>query len=192
MQPHPTFNTQRRNQGFTLIELMITIAIAAILLAFSLPSFQSTMTSSQLTTKANDLITALNTARGAAIKSNTAATLCRSTAGTACDGATWADGWLAWVDLNRNGALNAPAEVLNLSVAANSLVIAGNANVATQVRFRSDGTLNGLPGTIRVCKTTTAVPVNENARDIVISGVGRARVERPNPAIAVAGTCPAP
>jgi hypothetical protein len=67
------------------------------------------------------------------------------------------------------------------------------------VTFSADGTLfetpaNAalLPSVIRVCKATTALPANANARDIVINAVGLARTQAPNPAIAAAGTCPAP
>ncbi|MBN2856215.1 MAG: GspH/FimT family pseudopilin [Halothiobacillaceae bacterium] len=66
-------NPQRhkRAQGFTIIELMITLTVAAILLAIAIPSFTYLTVSSKLTTTANSLVNALGTARSEAIKRNT-------------------------------------------------------------------------------------------------------------------------
>ena len=52
-----------RSRGFTLIELMVTIAVAAILLALAVPSFKTLTVSHALTTTANDIVGALNLAR---------------------------------------------------------------------------------------------------------------------------------
>ncbi|MEW5833987.1 MAG: GspH/FimT family pseudopilin [Pseudomonadota bacterium] len=79
-------------RGFTLVELMITLAVAAVLLVIAVPSFRSIMLSSRLDTTANDLIAALNTARMEAIKANASAQFCSnsatvntsSTLGSAC------------------------------------------------------------------------------------------------------------
>ncbi|MGC8697386.1 MAG: GspH/FimT family pseudopilin [Halothiobacillus sp.] len=60
----------RRVRGFTIIELMITLTVAAILLAIAIPSFTYLTVSSKLTTTANNLVNALGTARSEAIKRN--------------------------------------------------------------------------------------------------------------------------
>jgi len=60
----------QRVSGFTLIELMITITVAAILLGIAIPSFNYLTVSSKLTTTANDLVTAIGVARSEAIKRN--------------------------------------------------------------------------------------------------------------------------
>lgn len=80
----------RRMYGFTLIELMITLTVAVILIAIAIPSFNYLTVSSKLTTVANGLVTALNTARLEAIKRNNLVTTCSNTGngsdtlGTAC------------------------------------------------------------------------------------------------------------
>jgi type IV fimbrial biogenesis protein FimT len=68
--------------GFTLIELMVTLAVAAILLMIAVPSFQHLILSNRLTTSANALVDAVNTARMDAIKSNATTQFCGSTATT--------------------------------------------------------------------------------------------------------------
>jgi type IV fimbrial biogenesis protein FimT len=57
-----------KNKGFTLIELMITVAIMSILLSVGLPSFQSIIASSRLTAATNGMVSALQLARFEAIK----------------------------------------------------------------------------------------------------------------------------
>ena len=196
MNLHHTFSTNPPSRGFTLIELMVTIAIAAILLMIGIPSFQSAIASAQLTTQSNNFLTAVATARSEAIKNNTQAVICRSANGAQIGaqcrtGTTWADGWIVFVDQAPTATppqVGAEDVIVSVGQAVNGTSIVGSANVANQLRFRADGTLNGLGGTIRVCKPTTAVP--ENARDLVINTVGRTRVARVAPM--PAGTCPAP
>jgi len=65
-----------RGRGFTIIELMITLTVAAILLAIAIPSFNYLMVTNKLTTTANDVVTAVNTARMTAIKRNTDVSVC--------------------------------------------------------------------------------------------------------------------
>jgi len=68
--------------GFTLVELMVTIAIAAILLMIAVPSFQRLILSNRLTTSATALVDAINTARMDAIKLNATTQFCGSTTGS--------------------------------------------------------------------------------------------------------------
>ena len=68
--------------GFTLVELMVTIAVAAILLMIAVPSFQHLILSNRLTTSANALVDAINTARMDAIKLNATTQFCGNTTAT--------------------------------------------------------------------------------------------------------------
>jgi type IV fimbrial biogenesis protein FimT len=99
-------------RGFTLLELMVTIAVGAILMALALPSFQGAFRSNRLATTANKLTAAIALARTDAIKTTRAAGVCGSADGTTCT-ASWAAGWLVWQDTDRNGALNGSEPVLS-------------------------------------------------------------------------------
>lgn len=84
----------KRNLGFTLLELVVTVAVAAILLTVAIPSFKTSLAQNQGVTDANIVLTMLDVARSEAIKHNSNVTLCWSTDGINCNGATWADGYL--------------------------------------------------------------------------------------------------
>lgn len=180
--------------GFTLLELMITVAIMAILLAIGIPSFTGLMHSNRLTSSTNEFIAGLYTARTEAIKQSHRVTMCKSADGATCAAATgtWDQGWIVFSDLDHDAIVDAGDTVLRASGSApNGVTIAGNVNVASYVSFASDGSsklTNSAfqAGTIRVCIASKSV--NQNARDIVLNQSGRFITRK----AAVGETCPAP
>ncbi len=94
-----------QNLGFTLIELVVTVAMAAIVLTVGVPSFKEMTRNNRMTTAANLLVGAANLARSEAIKRGISATLCkRNSAGNDCDSsATWNDGWIVFADQDGDG-----------------------------------------------------------------------------------------
>jgi type IV fimbrial biogenesis protein FimT len=73
-------SVRRGARGFTLIELMVTLAVAGVLMMIAIPSFKKITLSNRLTTAANDLVDSLNTARMEAIKRNDYAQFCSNVA----------------------------------------------------------------------------------------------------------------
>jgi type IV fimbrial biogenesis protein FimT len=94
----------RRQSGFTLWELLVTMLVAGILVAVGIPSFRDAQRNSAITAAANDLITGLLAARAEAVKRQVPVTLCASPDPTApnpvCaqDGAGANGGFIVWVD----------------------------------------------------------------------------------------------
>ncbi|MBD9367538.1 GspH/FimT family pseudopilin [Xanthomonas sp. XNM01] len=89
--------SRRRQRGFTLIELMVTVAVAALLLSLGLPSFQQAMRSNRVATTSNELMASLALARAEALKGLGPAGICRTEDGETCaDGTDWSVGWLVW------------------------------------------------------------------------------------------------
>ncbi|MEA5098218.1 MAG: GspH/FimT family pseudopilin [Burkholderiaceae bacterium] len=81
-------------RGFTMIELMVTIAVAAILLTIGVPSFRMLIDNQRLTTSVNDLFTSINMARAEAAQRGTRVDL------APLDGTTWSKGWAVFIDNN--------------------------------------------------------------------------------------------
>ena len=85
-------------KGFTLIELMVTVALVAILMAVAVPSVTTFQRNAQLTSFSNTLLSAINAARGEAMKRGKSAMV------VPVDGSNWSSGWVVFVDLDRSQA----------------------------------------------------------------------------------------
>lgn len=99
--------------GFTILELMMVVVVAAILTALALPSFIDAIARNRITSQTNDLVAALSLARTEALRRNRLVSVCTTNNNTSCSG-DWNDGWLVWADDDENGVVNAPAEVLRV------------------------------------------------------------------------------
>ena len=96
-----------KKDGFTLMELMVTLAIAGILIGIAVPSFVNMVRDNQGIANTNQLSGVFRWARTEAIKQGTAVTLCASTNQTSCvEQTSWADGWIVFIDQNGDGAFN--------------------------------------------------------------------------------------
>jgi type IV fimbrial biogenesis protein FimT len=85
-----------QTRGFTMIELLVVVAIAAILATIGIPALQGTLRDFRQKSALSLLVSDLNQARGEAIKRNSRVLLCvRDAAGTGCAGSTnWLAGWV--------------------------------------------------------------------------------------------------
>jgi type IV fimbrial biogenesis protein FimT len=98
------------SRGFGLIELVIVIAIIAILTVIALPSYTRTMQLNRVVTDTNDLLAAMNLARNEAIARGRPVTVCASANGTTCDGtgaADWSGGYIVFTDFDPIGTIDA-------------------------------------------------------------------------------------
>jgi type IV fimbrial biogenesis protein FimT len=179
MHNQPEYNT-----GFTLIELMVTIAIAAILLGVAIPSFTATIASSRLTTNANELVTALNLARSEAVKRGVSVSVREvdnfsSTNSGAAAAASyhWEKGWDVFTDVDSDGNFEA-GDVLIKTYAPlkSSYTLRGN-NFSNFIRFTSSGQSN-TNGSFVICDNSdgNAVPEANTSRLIIVNSVGRVRM----------------
>ena len=166
-----------RQRGFTLIELMITLAIAAILLTVGVPSFQSMMRNNRAATHMNEMITALNLARSEAAKRGLRVSLCPSTNQAACTGGTsWNNGWIVFIDTSTNDSSVIVGTVLRVGEA---LAGAPTFTGPPSVRYRFTG--GTLPDGTSVQFDYALDTVTQR---VCVSPVGRPRVEK------VATSCP--
>ncbi|HNS58810.1 MAG TPA: GspH/FimT family pseudopilin [Nitrosomonas europaea] len=168
--------TEAVSKGFTMIELMLTISIASILLAMAVPSYQSLMRESRLTTQANELMTSLHYARSEAVKRGMRVTICKSSDGASCtNGSSWQDGWLIFSDAGTAGTVDGGDEVLRIFPGLNGSTLGAGGNFANWVSYlpngRSQGSSNLANGIFSLCNQASG-------RNVVVNNSGRPRVEK--------------
>lgn len=119
--------------GFTLVELMVALAVLAILLTIGIPGFQSVFAQNRATSSANQILASLQFARSEAIRLGEQVDLCPSTDGEGCTGGSdWSDGWVVLID----------NEVRRVWPAFHSSV---NATGADLLFYESAGQVDGQP-----------------------------------------------
>ena len=159
---------QNKQSGFSLIELMMVLAVVAIFATVAIPSYQSTIQNGRLTSQTNELIGALYYARSEAVKIRSDVQICKSNDGLSCDsGLNWQDGWLVWNDADGDGAVD-ETEILRVGSEAEGQISV----FATmdEVTFSNRG-LSSLSGTWQLCDSRGV----SKAKAIVISPSGRVR-----------------
>lgn len=156
-----------RNRGFTLIELMITIVIAAIALTFATPSFLNMIERSRVRTTTENLMDLLQVSRVIAVEQRNEVVICGSSDQTNCD-QEWGKGILAIkVDSNGNTIETVGSFAINQKVS----VIKRNSNQAT-LDYSATGWLPGDQTRFEIC------PVGgkqQNAYRLVIAMSGKVR-----------------
>lgn len=181
----------RPARGFTLVELMITVAVLAVVAGLAAPLFAGVINGNRLTSTANEIAAGIQAARMEALRRGVRVTLCQSTNGTTCSTTTPWQGWLVFADANGNNAPDA-GEITQTGRIEAPLRVTASSNLANnRMSFRADGIAYSadtlLTGNIRVCMPATNPP--RNARDINIAPGGRVSVR--NPAAGVGASCPA-
>lgn len=149
----------RRQRGFSIIELVTVLAIAAIMLGFAIPSFQEFVVNYRTSVQTNDLLADLAIARSEAVK-YARRTEVRAEAGG------WTDGWIVWTDLNGDDGIDDDEVVKRHGAAEEDFTIAAGdtgGTAATIVAFGVTGTViapvGNLPIEFAICR-----PDNDNAR----------------------------
>lgn len=169
--------------GFTVLELLITLTIGMILIGIAVPAWMHISAQNQLATSANHFNRALYFARQAAISFNAPVTLCAGNA-SGCFSATnwnWAKGWLAFIDRDHDGTLDTGEKVLSTGSAfGHEVVVAGNTPFKKPLVFMPMGQGERVSGAFAAGRLRVCVPsaIENNARDLVLSISGRVRVER--------------
>jgi type IV fimbrial biogenesis protein FimT len=102
----------RRDDGFTLVELLVTLALAAILMGFAVPSMISFVKNDRLVTQINTLTGDLAYARSESVLRHEAIVVCASNNQTGCNSSNWANGWIVFVDDNNDGGKASTEEML--------------------------------------------------------------------------------
>ncbi len=163
-----------KQKGVTLIELMITMVMVALLASVAVPSFLDTVKSNRVTSNINKLTTTLNLARSEAIRRAGNITVCRSGNGTGCaTSGAWTQGWIAFVDIDGDGVVEAAdgdeVVLVNEALPGADTTLMASANAADRVTFNSRGFAPGFSATFTLCDDRG----NAEAKAVIISNTGR-------------------
>ena len=106
----------KKQNAFTLIELMIVVALVAIVAAFATPSARDIVLKSHRTAALRDVGTALALTRSEAINRQTVVAMCTTTNFTSCSGTStnWEDGFLVFEDDNQDGAVDVDTDIIRI------------------------------------------------------------------------------
>ncbi|OWP49577.1 GspH/FimT family pseudopilin [Pseudomonas nitroreducens] len=160
---------RREASGFTLLELMVTLAVAAILIGIAVPSLSDATLAGKLSASANDLVAGVAMGRSEAIKRNSVTSLCVSSNGSSCGSGGWDQGWI--VISGSTVIQKHPAAPTGFKVTSS----------VTRIDFQPSGVGN-TQASLTVCRSAPSAGAQE--RVVNVSATGRAYVSK-----TTTGTC---
>lgn len=167
-----------RQRGLTLIEILITVAVAAVLFGIAVPNVSGLLQRLASEAAARQLFSALTLARAQALSARQAVIVCPGQDRCSGDG-RWEAGYLVGIDANRNDRLDIGERVIWRAGGQARVTILSNTG-RPQLRYLSTGRASGTNATFRICPR---LPVPGATRVLVVNNAGRVRWG--------AGDCPA-
>ena len=163
----------RRHGGFSITELMVVVAIVAILLGIGAPSYRYITNSYRMSAEVNGLLGDLQYARAEAIREGQTVTACVSSDGASCTGSDWANGWIVFSDPNNNRTVaGGVLRVQGAFTGTTPDTFIADSNV-TAITYNREGfatTAAGIVGTTLTLHDSTAN--SAWSRCLVITAVG--------------------
>jgi type IV fimbrial biogenesis protein FimT len=178
---------KRAHTGFTLLELMVVLAIAGVLMAVGIPAMGDFLRNSRITGAANDVMAALHFTRSEATKRRLPVTLCTSASAVTdpnpvCAASPFLTGWIAFVDTNQSGQRDAGEVVLLEHEPMDARITARSSANPFQVTYLMNGfAVNPNAAQLVLCDDRGNDPSGgelSSARGILVSVTGRAGVTR--------------
>jgi type IV fimbrial biogenesis protein FimT len=168
--------------GFTLLELLATITVIAILSAIAVPGFLDFARNNRLTTATNELVSDMLVARNEAVKRNRPVVICKTLDATAaspvCDANVanpWTTGWIVFVDSDDDGTRDAGEFLVRLhGPLLNTITLTGfGAPIQNLLSYRPSGRpFNFTGATFKLCDERGA----NKAKALIVSGAGQTRI----------------
>ncbi len=164
-----------KEAGFSLVELVVTVAVAAIVLAIAVPAFGGIVQRTRETSAYHLLTLAFASARLGAVKAREPVTVCPSSDGLTCRGdEVWSHGWIIYADPDRSAQPRSRDAVLqHFEGIGRGLRLRSTAG-RTRVRFLPSGWAYGSNVSIRLCDAGG----DGYLGGVIVNVAGRARTER--------------
>jgi type IV fimbrial biogenesis protein FimT len=171
------FRPLRRIAGFSMIELLITVAIAIILAVVAVPQYSSFIQTSKAVNEITNLYNDMQFARSEALKEGQTVSLCISSNGTGCTTTTpnWDQGWIIYSNPTSAAAFVSGTSILLKAQPAFSTTdtITTTPAATTAVNFNRDGFAVGVSSTTGLLFDLHTSPVNEpSTRCLWIGSIG--------------------
>ncbi len=162
---------QKKTSGFTLVEVLITLALFAIITTSVAPSLGNFYKQNKVAAIVNNISSALQLARHTAISQNVFVVVCPTKDMINCS-ADWNDTKMIFVDEDADDVYDANEEIIGTADLVKDYKIKSNRNL---LRFAPVNTAQTVNATIKICPTDEN---NSFTRALVLSNVGRVRIER--------------
>jgi len=160
----------KKHPGFTLVELMVVLAIAGVVMAFAIPAMGNFIKNERLVTQINTLVGHLAYARSEAVTRRQQVILCASSNSTSCLGADWAAGWILFIDADNSSTFTANELILRAKATlegSNTLV----SSTGSMIIYDNRGFSPNSNGVFSLCDDRGAAHV----KSISITNTGRVR-----------------
>ncbi len=166
--------TRRRYNGYTLLEMLITLIVSSILAGIAIPSLSSLLSSNRMTVSVNEFIAALYLARSEAIKRGQTVSICPSLDQSTCiTTRDWKRGWIVFVEANQNSRRDADEQLIRVfGQKKNTMSLRSSRR--PPVSFQHHGRSPGSNATFTFCDNRGVGA----ARAVILSNSGRYRVAR--------------
>ena len=168
----------RKENGFTLIEMMIAIALTGILLSMAIPALDMFTKNAKQTGAINDFVSSMHIARSTAITTNFRVTVCASAGGANCEAVSWDQGWIVFGDRNSDQTVNGAEVIVAASDGIDGLAIQSG-EFGQFLMYRPNGrvmnaSINNNSGQFTVCDNRGA----DHAKVLIIDLSGRPRLSK--------------